>query len=135
MERLVKQLVKRHKTNDPFIIASRINIHIRFVEMDEHVRGLYYRKLRRRFIVINSRLDHAWQRIVCAHELGHDRLHPGISRFWLDERSYCNVGKYERQANRFAVQLLTAGDSVAEGETVQQLLARNGLPEEMASFI
>ncbi|MGN7457862.1 ImmA/IrrE family metallo-endopeptidase [Paenibacillus pasadenensis] len=134
MDKLVKKLVRRYKTNDPFLLAARMNIHVRFLEMDESMRGLYYRKLRRRFIVINAGLDPIWQRVVCAHEIAHDRLHPGISRFMLDEQSFVNVGKLERQANRFAVRLLTAGDELAADESLLDLLRRNDIPEQMSIF-
>lgn len=95
---------------------------------------MYYRVLRRRFIVIHEDLNEYWKRFICAHELGHDRLHPGLSRFWLDEQSFRNPGKYERQANKFAVHLLTSGDYPAPGETIGELLRRNGVPEEMQKF-
>lgn len=134
MDKLVKRLVRRYQTSDPFELAARMNIIVCVLEMDEDVRGLYYRKLRRRFIVINSKLDPIWQRVVCAHEIGHDRLHPGISRFWLDDHSFFNVGKLERQANQFAVRLLTAGDDLAEGDSINELLRRNGVPEQMSQF-
>ncbi|GIP38339.1 ImmA/IrrE family metallo-endopeptidase [Paenibacillus sp. J31TS4] len=134
MDRIISQLIKRFKTNDPFTIARGLNILIRYADFEDGTRGLYYRVLRRRFIVLHSGLDEHWQRFVCAHELGHDRLHPGYSRFWLDENSLSNPGKYERQANRFAIQLLTAGDTAGSGEAVCELLRRNGVPEEMRSY-
>ncbi|MBW7458334.1 ImmA/IrrE family metallo-endopeptidase [Paenibacillus sepulcri] len=134
MNEIITKLIRRFQTNDPFEIARGLGIHIRFLELAEGTRGLYYKKLRRRFIVINDQLDDNWQRFVCAHELAHDRLHPGLSRFLLDEQSFYNVGKYERQANKFAVRLLTASSPPVKGETIEKLLKRNGIPEEMQSF-
>ncbi|WP_306010722.1 ImmA/IrrE family metallo-endopeptidase [Paenibacillus sp. P46E] len=72
--------------------------------------------------------------IYCAHELGHDRLYPGISGFWLDEQSLYNAGKYERQANQFAVKLLTACDTLKTNETIRDFLLRNQIPEEMDRY-
>lgn len=134
MERLIPSLVRKFKTNNPFEIAVGLNINVRYADLDEGTRGIYYRNLRRRFIVLNSGLNEQWQRFVCAHELAHDRLHPGISRFWLDEQSFSNAGKYERQANKFAVHLLIAGDQLAEDESIRDLLKRNNVPLEMESF-
>lgn len=134
LNQVTVKLVRRFKTNDPFVIARGLNINIRFANFEDGTRGLYYRVLRRRFIVIHDRLDESWQRFVCAHELGHDRLHPGLSRFWLDEHSCFNPGKYERQANRFAVTLLTSGDMLQPGESLMDLLRRNGIPEEMTQL-
>ncbi|NBD24328.1 ImmA/IrrE family metallo-endopeptidase [Paenibacillus glycinis] len=134
MNELIYKLIRRYQSNDPFEIAAGLGIHVRFADLGQGTRGLYFKKLRRRFIVIHDQLDENWQRFVCAHELAHDRLHPGFSRFWLDEQSFFNVGKYERQANKFAVRLLTAGDSLVKGETIEALLQRNGVPEEMHKY-
>ncbi|ASA20898.1 ImmA/IrrE family metallo-endopeptidase [Paenibacillus donghaensis] len=134
MDDTVSNLVKRFKTNDPFEIALRLNISVWYENLGDGTRGLYYRKLRRRFIVIHNGLDEEWQRFICAHELGHDRLHPGISRFWLDEHSLYNAGKYERQANKFAVKLLTAYDDPKKDESIREYLSRNQIPMEMDQY-
>lgn len=134
MDKLISTLVKRYKTNCPFTIAERLNIHIRFADLGDHTRGVYYCKLRRRFIVINSGINSFWQRFICAHELAHDRLHRGLNRFFLDEHSLQNTNKYERQANIFAVQLLSANSGIIAGETIEQLFMRTGIPLEMAQY-
>ncbi|NOV01376.1 ImmA/IrrE family metallo-endopeptidase [Paenibacillus planticolens] len=134
MDKTLKKLIRQFKTTDPFIISVGLGINIRYADLGDQTRGIYYRKLRRRFIVIHENLDEYWQRFVCAHELGHDRLHPGVSRFWLDEQSFYNVGKFERQANRFAVRLLTADDPIKADETVEELFKRQGVPIELQQF-
>lgn len=134
MERIIRKLIRRHKTNDPFKLAEALNINVWYRDLGEGTRGFYMKKLRRRYIVIHESLDDAWQRIVCAHELAHDRLHPGLSRFWLDEQSFFNAGKFERQANRFAIHLLTFGDSPNEDESICNFLMRNNIPPEMSEY-
>lgn len=134
MDKLIRSLIRKYKTNCPFELAEHLNITVWFRDLGYGTRGLYMRKLRRRYIVIHEELDDPWKRFVCAHELAHDRLHPGFSRFWLDEHSLFNAGKFERQANKFAVRLLTVGDSPKRGETITELLRRNGVPEEMSKF-
>lgn len=88
MDDIIRKLVRRFKTNDPFVIAKGLNIIIRHAEFGPGTRGLYYRRLRRRFIIIHNDLPEEWQRVVCAHELGHDRLHSGLSQFWIDEHTF-----------------------------------------------
>ncbi|NTZ20896.1 ImmA/IrrE family metallo-endopeptidase [Paenibacillus sp. JMULE4] len=134
MDKIIRQLIRKYKTNNPFELANCLNITVWFRDLGKGTRGLYMCKLRRRYIVIHDNLDECWQRFVCAHELAHDRLHPGFSRFWLDEQSFFNAGKFERQANKFAVRLLTAGDSLQRGESISEFLRRNGVPEEMSKF-
>lgn len=134
MEDEIKKLIRRFKSNDPFEIAKGLNIEVRFCDLGKNTRGLYYRKLRRKYIVIHEGLDDFWKRFVCAHELGHDRIHPGMSRFFLDEHSFFAAGKFERQANRFALKLLTAGEYIEQGESITDFLMRNNIPPEMIDF-
>ncbi|EHB65229.1 ImmA/IrrE family metallo-endopeptidase [Paenibacillus lactis] len=134
MDDLIGKLTRRFKTNCPFRISEYLNIDVWFCDLGSNTRGLYYRKLRRRYIAIHEGLDEPWQRFVCAHELGHDRLHPGISRFFLDEHSFFTAGKLERQANKFALRLLTSGEYIQQGESVEEFLRRNNIPPELSEF-
>lgn len=131
IQRRVKNLVRKYNTNCPFEIASFLNIHVRFRDLPENVRGFYYRVLRRRFIVINCNLSDEWQRFVCAHELGHDRLHRGLGFYFIEEHTLFNPGKFERQANLFAVCFLTSGLNPEAAETVEAFYLRNNIPLEM----
>lgn len=131
MDDIICKLVRRFKTNDPFVIARGLNILVKHFDFDEGTRGVYYRKMRRRFIVIDNNLPEELQRVVCAHELAHDRLHPGLSRFWLDEQTFYNTGKYERQANVFAIKLLTYTAVREIGETNESYLLRCGIPKQL----
>lgn len=135
MDELINKLVKKYKTNSPFEIARALGIHIRFLNLGKGTKGLYYRKLRRRFIVIHNDLPVEWQRFVCAHELGHDRMHKGINRFFLEQNSYFSPGKLERQANLFAVKLLSAGSSPDQDESLHSYYLRIGIPPEVCFFL
>lgn len=131
MENVIRRLVRRYGTNCPFAIAERLGIAVWFRDLGESTRGFYCRMFRRRYIVIHERLDDRWRRFVCAHELAHDRLHPGLSRFLLDERSFFRIGRFESEANLFALGLLTAGRPPEPGETAADWLRRNEIPEEV----
>lgn len=134
MDDIVTKLIRKHRTNCPFSIARAVGIQIRFTNLGKSTKGLYFRKLRRRFIVIHNDLPPEWQRFVCAHELGHDRLHKGINRFFLEEHSYFAPGKLERQANLFAIQLLTAGVTPEPDESLEKFCLRTGLPRDAQHF-
>ncbi|MEK4239101.1 ImmA/IrrE family metallo-endopeptidase [Paenibacillus sp. FSL H7-0714] len=134
MNRLIRRLLRKYKTNCPFRLAEALNIEIWYRDLGENTRGMFRRTLRRKYIIIHSGLSEAWQRVICAHELAHALLHPGISRFWMDERTFFCVGKYEREANYFAVRLLTAWDSLGVNESISDLLLRNGIPCELSEF-
>lgn len=132
MDAKTKTLIRKYKTHDPFTIADALNIHIRYAQFEDGTRGLYYRTLRQRFIVIHEDLNEAWKKFVCAHEIGHDRLHPGLSRFWLDEHSISNPGKYEREANHFAANLLIPDSLLLDGMTIYEAAVLCGVPHEVA---
>ncbi|MBW4083862.1 ImmA/IrrE family metallo-endopeptidase [Paenibacillus sp. S150] len=135
MDEIINKLTKKYKTNNPFELSKALGIHIRFINLGESTKGLYYRKLRRRFIVIHNELPIEWQRFVCAHELGHDRLHKGINRFFLEENSYFSPGKLERQANLFAIKLLSSGSSPEQDEPLISYYLRIGIPPEVIFFL
>lgn len=73
-------LVKRFKTRDPFAIAEALGIEVIFCDGFGPLKGMYRVVKRNRFIFINKDLDERMQRIVCAHELGHDQLHRHLAR-------------------------------------------------------
>lgn len=135
MDEIIRKLIRKYKTSCPFEICRALGIQIRYFDLGKSTKGLYYRKLRRRFIVIHSELPDEWQRFVCAHELGHDRLHKGVNRFFLEEHSYFAPGKFERQANRFAILLLSSGIRMLQDETVESYCKRVGIPPEMHNYI
>ncbi|MFE4201983.1 ImmA/IrrE family metallo-endopeptidase [Aneurinibacillus aneurinilyticus] len=131
----VTDLVRKHKITDPFELAQRMNINVWFLDLPDGVRGYYYRVLNRRYIAINKNYPYEIQCFVCAHELGHDRLHPGMGYYFIEDNTLFNPGKFERQANRFAVLLLTYNADAIEGETIEQFYARHSIPKEIIGKI
>ncbi len=72
------RLVKRYKTRDPFEIAGQLGIEIMFCNDFGPLKGMYRVIKRNRFIFLNNDLSEHMQRIVCAHELGHDQAKPRV---------------------------------------------------------
>ncbi|BFH10568.1 ImmA/IrrE family metallo-endopeptidase [Paenibacillus alvei] len=105
-----------------------------FEDLGDSTYGMYYTKFRQRYIVINNRLCEIWQRVVCAHELGHDVLHRGVNRFFTDNSTFFMSSKYERQANVFTVELLTATEAILDGESIENYFCRLEIPMEMAPY-
>jgi len=132
--RRAESLHRKHRTNCPFKIAKILNITIMYLDLPIEVKGYSRRVLKRKIIVINSNLEEDEQYFVCAHELGHIILHKGVSHYFITTHTFVHVGRYEREAHTFALYLLISGDSLAENESVQALLTRNRVPEEMARY-
>ena len=112
-ERLGAELVRRFGTRDPFAIAEGLGIHIYEADF-VRLKGMYRIIKRRRCIFINRRLDEVTARIVCAHEIGHDRLHrdfakgDGLQEFSLYDMST----RPELEANRVAAAILLSDEEV-----------------------
>ena len=75
LSKVGSDLVKRCGTRDPFRIAHELGIEVLFCDDFGPLKGMYRVIKRNRFIFINKDLSERMQRIVCAHELGHDQLH------------------------------------------------------------
>lgn len=110
------RLVRRCYTRDPFEIAESIGVDVLFCDDFGPLKGMYRVIKRNRFIFINKNLPEWLQRIVCAHELGHDQLHRHLAKnnpiqeFMLyDMRS-----KPEYEANIVAAEILLDNDELLE---------------------
>lgn len=112
-EKLGADLVRRFGTRDPYVIAEGLGIHI-YEEDFGRLKGMYRIIKRRRCIFINRNLDPAVARIVCAHEIGHDRLHrdfakgDGLQEFTL----YDMPTRPEYEANMVAAAILLPDEDV-----------------------
>ena len=109
----VKSIIKRHSTNNPFIIANEKNIIVVFEPLGKY-RGYYNKVFRQKFIHINENLGEIQQRITCAHELGHSLLNTNINTPFMRCNTLYSLNKYERQANIFASHLLIPDDFLNE---------------------
>ncbi len=109
-------LVRRCGTRDPFLIAQELGIEVLFCDSFGPLKGMYRVIKRNRFIFINKELSPQMQRIVCAHELGHDRLHRHLAKgnalqeFML----YDMTTKPEYEANIVAAEILLDTEELLE---------------------
>lgn len=105
----VRSLVKKFKTRDPFIIARELGIIVKYKYLSiDFPKGMFKKVLRRKFIIINmSRIVNENElRVVMAHELGHAIMHSSDSAFFLHDHTFYSRGRFEKEANAFAAELL-----------------------------
>lgn len=109
-------LVKRFDTRNPFEIAKGLGIDVMFCDGFGPLKGMYKVIKRNRFIFINSELSYRMQRIVCAHELGHDSLHRDLAaKNTLQEFALYDMRtKPEYEANIVAAEILLDNDRILE---------------------
>ena len=108
-------LIEKYKTRDPFEIAEALNIQVIFRSLGQ-LKGFYKRDGHNRYIVINDKIHENLQRIVCAHELGHDQLHRHLSssQTLQEFMIYDMKSKLEYEANLFAAGILLSNNDVID---------------------
>ena len=84
------------------------------------LKGFYIYENGSRYIVINSDLDKVMQKVVCAHEFGHDILHRELSVGGIRENTlFLDTNKTEREANIFASSVLISDEEILEQVSYQ----------------
>lgn len=128
-------LIRKFNTNNPFILAAALDIHILYSDLGG-TWGCCTTYKRIKFIHINTEISEEKQKFTCAHELGHAVLHPGLSLPYLRAHTLFSPAVYERQANTFAVELLLPDALLQEYPecTLDRLAKFAGLPPGMEIF-
>ena len=111
IEKAVDSLCRKYQSRNPFEIAKGEGIII----LDEplgDVKGYYNKAFRQKMIHLNQRLVGEERRRTCAHELGHGVLHPKSNTPFLRARTLFPIGRYETEADRFAVDLLYSDEDL-----------------------
>ncbi len=114
--RRAQSLVKKYGTRDPFEIAEHLGVEILTVGSLKQLKGFYRVIKRNRFIFLNAGNMPQMNRIVCAHELGHDQLHRefAASNMLQEFMLYDMNSIQEYEANVFAANLLLEDEAVLE---------------------
>ena len=111
-----ERLVRRCGTRDPFEIARQLGVEVLFCPDFGSMKGMYRVVKRTRFIFLNRDLTPQMQRIVCAHELGHDQLHRNLAKTGAIQEFmlYDMTTKPEYEANIVAAEILLDTDEVLD---------------------
>lgn len=134
IRRLIRYYERMIGTRDPVSIARQLNIGIAIVPLGE-IAGNYKLLKRKRWIFVNEDI-HAGSpffRIIVAHELGHAVLHRKENCAFIKNKTLLLTSGIEREANRFAAQLLITDDMLMEysGCTEDQFCQCTGFPKEL----
>jgi Zn-dependent peptidase ImmA (M78 family) len=109
------RLVRSCGTTNPYKIAQELGIQIFYLDLCS-IKGMYAYVLRNRYIVLNNNLGEVEERIVLAHELGHDQLDRGSCFRAFTDRSSISYETHRREigANYFSAQLLIPDEDFFE---------------------
>lgn len=130
----VNQLKKRYKTDCPYEIASYLKIHVMEHNLHPDINGYYKYDRRNQYIVINDNLDQHKQRVVCAHELGHAVMHKHVNTPFMCNNTFLSVSKIEREANRFAAELLLSDEMICEQYAIYEIASLHNVPIELVEL-
>ena len=114
IHREARRIVRRFGTQDPFRLAERLGIHVMFNFDFTSLKGMYKVIQRSRFIILNGNLSDSDLRTVCAHEIGHDRLHRDMAKTGiLQEFQLYNMRiRPEYEANIFAADIQISDEDI-----------------------
>lgn len=102
----VKNLKRKYGTNDPFKLCKYLGIIVIYADLGE-VKGYSIKRLRKKLICINEKLNDFTKMLVCAHELGHCLYHQlDDINFLLNNTKIVRRSYLEKEANQFAIELL-----------------------------
>ena len=136
IKEIANHLSVKYKTNDPFILADCLNIHVIQWDLGEDTKGLYQYYKNQKFIFINKSLSNAEQKIVCGHELGHAVLHNNINYAFTKTHSLFNMNRFEKAANIFCIEFLIPDSKIQKYEnyTLQQIALIENVPLELLNL-
>ncbi len=134
IRKLVETTIYEAQSANPRDIAAYFGIQIVFFPF-KVLKGLILTLSGQTFIAINQGLDEPEQRAVLAHELGHFVLSPRhYGYFYVTANTSLDV-KLEREANLFAVGLLTHGHRPEADESVEEYGKRLGIPADLTHYL
>ncbi|GAA0182133.1 ImmA/IrrE family metallo-endopeptidase [Clostridium sediminicola] len=131
------KLARTYETRDPFKIAEYIGINLQYNKM-QNIKGFYTKILKNRYIVINNNIDKISAKIVCTHEIGHDRFHRnlGIKTFQDEMCVSLKTSTPEIEANYFTAEFLITDNDFLElatnGYTYSQIACILNVHTELA---
>lgn len=132
---VVDRLVSKYGTRDPFELAKSTNRIVLTVPL-VGFRGFYQYIHRCHIIYIAEGLTEFERNFVCAHELGHSFLHTDLNAAFIDGRTRFSKGKFETEANQFAVDLILSDERFIEFayRPVKDIADGLGISEELVRY-
>ena len=113
IQKIVENLKRKYRTNNPFELAKCLNITILYEELGE-IKGYYNKFARQKFIHLNNNLREDELYFTCGHELGHALMHPNSNTPALRANTLYSINKLETEANQFSVDLIIDDKKIKE---------------------
>jgi Zn-dependent peptidase ImmA (M78 family) len=129
-----RRIVERYETREPFRLAELMDVAVIDVSLGKGVNGLVVRDNGWFYVGLQAGLSAPYRRMALAHELGHIVCHPGLNCLFLRKHTFFPVGRYEREANEFAAELLIPDEVFCLGGDMRILASRLEVPVALFKF-
>ncbi|MFB9770125.1 ImmA/IrrE family metallo-endopeptidase [Lactiplantibacillus modestisalitolerans] len=130
IDNVVKMIVQRYGTADPFIIADKLNVQVEWSTLGPHPLGKTIYDGHSPIVLLNSRIKHKPIRnFTMGHELGHVILQEDLVGYYTTNRH--GHSKLETEADKFSVALmglLFIEDNNRVPGSYQELAYQYGVP-------
>jgi Zn-dependent peptidase ImmA (M78 family) len=105
---VANSLTCKFQTRCPYELCDALGVRIRLKDLGADIKAFYFYQSRIRNIVLNTRVSEIVQKVLVAHELGHDRLHKEIAMLkgFQDIELFDMAVPVEYEANIFAAEVL-----------------------------
>ncbi len=134
IKKIIELLFKRYQTCNPFSLAEKLGIEVRYVAFGNNPLGQYVKVLHDPCILINQKLEGTERSyFVLAHEIFHFLEHEELSGYYV--LTPFTRGKLEQEANLFATTLLLYHYVEEHGvypSTIKEVSYRFGIPNEIS---
>lgn len=93
--------------SNPFTVIQALDIDLVVADLGEKTLGQTIKHCRHYAILLNDKSDEIVQTFVAWHEIGHVRLHPGISTAKFRKENLTGlIQGVEAEANTFAIEMM-----------------------------
>ena len=127
------ELVDKYQTFDPEEICDNMGIHIVKHDLPINIEGFFQNIYDEFLIFINTNVCEEKVSSIIAHELAHIILHSELNTLFLQENTYLNVDRYEREADLFATTLLI--DRYMDEESIETISKMIFMPIETVETV
>ena len=132
VQRVVKDLLREHQTRNAEHLAEALNIEVCYLPIETS--GCFIEVNERKFILVSNQYQNSQERyFIIAHELYHAIQHSNSGELYFHAYNY--HGKFEREANLFAIYLLCDLDEINEDDTAYNVFKRNYIPQDMLKYV
>lgn len=127
-----------NSTTDPFKVIKELDIDLILADLGKTTLGQTVKNCRHYAILLNNQSNEIIQKFVAWHEIGHVRLHPGMSTAKFRKENLTGlIQGVEAEANTFAIEMMKRTIDLYEVDQMNnfQVIEYLGLPHTLDHLV